>query len=324
MKKLTFLLGFLLVACQVGADDLRPLVIEILSDSEGMVQSRITLPPQVNPYNRPTLVFPESCQSNQSESGVRLRSALQCSEPLDGATLRLQYPMAPASLPGVVRWTTGGGNTRLLTLGPGQFTWRLPVADEDDRTLVEYIRLGVEHIWIGFDHLLFLVCLVWIAGSLPRILLTVTGFTVAHSVTLALATLEVVRLPIPWIEAVIALSVVFLAAEVVRGKDDTLTWRFPLAVSMLFGLLHGLGFAAVLGEIGLPEDELLVGLIGFNLGVELGQVAFILGCVGVLTILNQLTVKLAVKEALLSRSAGYLVGIIAGCWFLDRVVGFVA
>ncbi|MCK5354783.1 MAG: HupE/UreJ family protein, partial [Methyloprofundus sp.] len=104
-----------------------------------------------------------------------------------------------------------------------------------------YLLFGVEHILGGYDHLLFIACLIFIAGTWQRILLTITGFTIAHSMTLTLAALERVRLPIPPIEAVIALSIVFLAREIVLDRRDTLTWRYPVIVSSSFGLLHGFG-----------------------------------------------------------------------------------
>ncbi|MEL7186879.1 MAG: HupE/UreJ family protein, partial [Pseudomonadota bacterium] len=184
----------------------------------------------------------------------------------------------------------------------------------------QYTWLGAEHIWIGFDHLLFLLCLIWIAGTWKRILITVTGFTIAHSLTLALSALEIVRLPVPPVEAAIALSVLFLAVEVTKGRRDSLTWQHPIAVSSSFGLLHGLGFAAVLGEIGLPQTEVLTGLIFFNVGVELGQVAFALGVV----------LLLRVATALLGESMqhharpvmGYAVGCLSAYWLIGRVVAF--
>ena len=159
------------------------------------------------------------------------------------------------------------GENHTVTLTRGELVWRVPLREEVATVAVQYTWLGMEHIWIGFDHLLFVLCLIWIAGGIRRILVTITGFTLAHSVTLVLAALEVVSLPVPPIEAVIALSVLFLASEIARGKQDNLTWRYPIAVSSSFGLLHGLGFAAVLGEIGLPQTELVTGLVFFNVGV---------------------------------------------------------
>jgi hydrogenase/urease accessory protein HupE len=161
---------------------------------------------------------------------------------------------------------------RLLAANPsfvvGESLSRLEVA----RT---YTVFGIEHILGGIDHLLFIACLVLIAGTGRRILITITGFTLAHSITLTLAALELVLLPIPPIEAVIALSIVFLAREIALQRRDTLTWRYPIAVSASFGLLHGFGFASALSEIGLPQTEIPAALLAFNVGVEIGQILFV-------------------------------------------------
>ena len=114
-----------------------------------------------------------------------------------------------------------------------------------------YAGLGIKHILLGFDHLLFLICLLFIAGTGKRIFITITGFTLAHSLTLVLSALNIVKLSIAPVEAIIALSIVFLATEIAKGRRNTLTWRYPVTVSASFGLLHGFGFAAVLNEIGL-------------------------------------------------------------------------
>ena len=138
-----------------------------------------------------------------------------------------------------------------------------------------YLVFGVEHILSGMDHLLFIACLIFIAGTWRRILVTITGFTIAHSLTLTLSALELIRLPVPPIEATIALSIVFLAREIALDRRDTLTWRYPIAVSAGFGLLHGLGFASALKDIGLPQTEIPAALLAFNVGVEIGQIMFV-------------------------------------------------
>ena len=140
-----------------------------------------------------------------------------------------------------------------------------------------YLLLGVEHILLGIDHLLFLVCLIIIAGTGRRILITITGFTVAHSITLILSALNIVNIPVPPVEAVIALSIIFVATEIAKGSKDTFTYKYPIAVSSSFGLLHGFGFASVLKEIGLPQTEIISSLLFFNIGVEIGQLLFISG-----------------------------------------------
>jgi hydrogenase/urease accessory protein HupE len=186
-----------------------------------------------------------------------------------------------------------------------------------------YTILGIEHILLGFDHLCFVLALVLIVRGTRRLVLTVTTFTLAHSVTLALATLEVIRVPGPPVEAVIALSIVFLASEILqqrRGREG-LAARQPWLVAAGFGLLHGLGFAGALAEVGLPANAIPLALLFFNLGVEIGQLLFI---VCALTLAR--AVPLLVAGRLDLRPAGvvipYLIGGVASYWAIERVAGF--
>lgn len=189
-----------------------------------------------------------------------------------------------------------------------------------------YAGLGIKHILLGFDHLLFLVCLLFIAGTGKRIFITVTGFTLAHSLTLGLSALNIVNLSIAPVEAIIALSIVFLATEIAKGRRNTLTWRYPVTVSASFGLLHGFGFAAVLNEIGLPQTELVTGLFFFNVGVEIGQVIFIFAYL----ILLQIGLKAFKKFNLsthmpkLKITTIYSVGGISFYWLIDRSISFIS
>lgn len=188
-----------------------------------------------------------------------------------------------------------------------------------------YLLFGIEHILQGWDHLLFVACLAWIAGSWRRILVTITGFTIAHSVTLTLAALELMRLPLPPIEAAIALSIVFLAREIVLERRDTLTWRYPIAVSASFGLLHGFGFASALKDIGLPPTEIPAALFSFNVGVEIGQIIFVLGVVAFLSIWERMSKMTSSSPRWIARSErllGYPVGSLAMLWTVERVANF--
>jgi hydrogenase/urease accessory protein HupE len=189
-----------------------------------------------------------------------------------------------------------------------------------------YLVFGIEHILKGFDHLLFVACLIFIAGTWRRILVTITGFTLAHSITLTLAGLELVRLPIPPIEATIALSIVFLAREIALDRRDTLTWRHPIAVSASFGLLHGFGFASALAEIGLPQTEIPAALLAFNVGVEIGQVVFVVSVIFIFHLITQGLKSLKVDSGnwvqKIEKPMAYAVGSITMIWTLERVSGF--
>lgn len=201
-----------------------------------------------------------------------------------------------------------------------------------------YLVFGAEHIWQGIDHLLFVACLIFIAGSWRRILLTITGFSIAHSITLTLAALALIQVPVPPVEAVIALSIVFLAREIVQPRRDTLTWRYPILVSATFGLLHGFGFAAALGDIGLPQTEIPAALLAFNIGVEVGQIAFVSVVMSIVWIVASLLKAMqhlfywqnpqgAITHSVegftwLEKPIAYAVGGITTFWMIERVMIF--
>jgi hydrogenase/urease accessory protein HupE len=186
-----------------------------------------------------------------------------------------------------------------------------------------YLAHGVAHILLGFDHLLFVFALLLIVGSGWPLVTTITAFTLAHSVTLALATLGVVRVPGPPVEAVIALSIVLLATEMVRRPrgGPSLTRRAPWAVAFAFGLLHGLGFAGALTAIGLPQGDVALALFTFNVGVEVGQLLFVCGVLALHRLLRQMPLPSAApwygREAVT-----YAIGTLAAFWFFERLSRF--
>jgi hypothetical protein len=184
----------------------------------------------------------------------------------------------------------------------------------------------MEHILLGADHLLFVLALLFLVASWPRLLGTVTAFTVAHSLTLAAATLGLVRVPQAPVEAAIALSIVFVAAELVHGAAGrpALAARRPWLVAFAFGLLHGLGFAGALREVGLPEDAIPAALAFFNVGVELGQLAFLAVVFALLAVARRLgsAPDTWAVVARVARPAAYAVGIPAAFWLVERTAGF--
>ncbi|HJW45667.1 MAG TPA: HupE/UreJ family protein [Lysobacter sp.] len=184
-----------------------------------------------------------------------------------------------------------------------------------------YLGLGVEHILLGIDHLLFVLALVILVNGARRLFWTITAFTAAHSLTLAAATLGWVHVPPPPVEASIALSIVFLANEIMHARAGRpgLTYRQPWIVAFLFGLLHGLGFAGALSEVGLPANAIPAALLFFNVGVEIGQLLFITAV---------LTVMAGARRVRLPRSDWswrlpvYAIGTVAAYWTIDRVAAF--
>jgi hydrogenase/urease accessory protein HupE len=186
-----------------------------------------------------------------------------------------------------------------------------------------YLTHGVEHILFGFDHLLFVLALILIVRSGRVLLWTITAFTLAHSITLGLATLGLVHVPGPPVEASIALSILLLAVEIVRVNRGqiSLTARWPWVVAFAFGLLHGFGFASALADIGLPHGDIPLALFAFNVGVECGQIAFVAAVLSVVALARRVGAGLHV-ERYAPRIAPYAIGTLAAFWLFERVARF--
>ena len=186
-----------------------------------------------------------------------------------------------------------------------------------------YFVLGVEHILLGIDHLLFVLALLLIVGGWKKLIGTITAFTIAHSITLALATLGFADVPGPPVEAIIALSIVFVAAEIIRGRNGHpgLTAKSPWIVAFTFGLLHGFGFAGALSDVGLPQTSIPLALLTFNLGVEAGQLLFVAAMVTFWLIVRRVG-KRASPPRWIELVPPYAIGGMAAFWMIERVVGF--
>lgn len=182
-----------------------------------------------------------------------------------------------------------------------------------------YFVIGIDHIVFGYDHLLFVVALVLLLSGFWTVFKAVTAFTIAHSLTLIGTTLGLVGLPQQPVESIIALSILFLAVEIVKRKPHAprLSERIPWVVAFAFGLLHGFGFAGALKEIGLPESDVPTALLTFNLGVEAGQLAIVAATVGVLGLLRH---RWHGVEHKLVKMATYAIGITASYWFIERTL----
>ena len=188
-----------------------------------------------------------------------------------------------------------------------------------------YTILGIEHILSGFDHLLFVLALVLLVQGTRRLLVTVTAFTAAHSLTLAGATLGWVQVPGPPVEASIALSIVFVASEIVHTRQGrySVTQRYPWVVAFTFGLLHGFGFAGALAEVGLPQSSIPIALLFFNVGVEIGQLLFVGAVLGVIAVGRRVQQRLRLRQpAWFWRIAPYAIGALASFWLVERVAAF--
>jgi hydrogenase/urease accessory protein HupE len=218
-----------------------------------------------------------------------------------------------------VSWLNGIESTAVMR--PGQPWLRIEGQRSGWQVAGDYTLLGIEHILSGYDHLSFVLALMLIVSGWRRLLATVTSFTLAHSITLAAATLGLWRLPGPPIEATIALSILFLASELVKISrgHSSLTARFPWIVAFVFGLLHGFGFAGALSDVGLPQNEIPLALLMFNVGVEAGQLMFI-----AVILLMLETVRRLRKDwpAWVTRAPAYGIGGLAAFWLIERVSRF--
>jgi hydrogenase/urease accessory protein HupE len=218
----------------------------------------------------------------------------------------------------MVRWTSADGEVRNYLLRPENPT--LDLGGQSVSTL-SYLTIGIEHLIFGIDHVLFVIGLVLFIKQPLMLLKTVTAFTIAHSITLALSVLGWVQLDQGPIEAVIALSIVFLARELMlpENKRSRLTLGRPWVMALFFGLLHGLGFAGALRDIGLPDDTLWLSLLLFNVGIEIGQLAVIGVMFAILWAANRLTKRIRFATAL-PNYAALAMGCVAMYWTIDRTL----
>jgi len=206
-------------------------------------------------------------------------------------------------------------------LRPDSPSFVVPEKPSKTKVAGSYLGLGIEHILGGFDHLLFVLGLLLIVRSTRLLIKTITAFTLAHSVTLAMATLGFVHVPQAPVEAVIALSIIFLATELSKQHrgETGLTTRAPWLVALTFGLLHGFGFAGALTEVGLPQSDIPLALLFFNVGVEVGQLMLVAGVLCVTWVINKMKFSWPVW---VEQSPAYAIGSLAAFWFIQRTVSF--
>ena len=221
----------------------------------------------------------------------------------------------------LVRLTDAGGTTQTVRLTPQETGFNVSGELSSLEGITTYLILGIEHILLGIDHLLFVFALLMIVQGWRRLVATITAFTVAHSITLTAATLGYVHVPQAPVEAVIALSILFLATEIIHVQQGRigLAQHYPWLVAFIFGLLHGFGFAGALAEVGLPPSDIPIALLLFNVGVEVGQLIFVTAV---------LLAGIALRRIALQQTrwgeitATYVIGSVAAFWTIERVVAY--
>ena len=283
--------------------------------------------------------LPESCSNLSQPRGALAANAyterwsIRCAGGLSGGTIRIAG--LSATLTDVlVRLQRLEGTTQVTRLTPASSSFVVEAAPSRMEIVRTYLALGVEHILTGVDHLLFVLGLLLLVRGLGRLVKTVSAFTVAHSVTLALATLGFVHVPSPPVEAVIALSIVFVAKEILRSRgrsastQPSLTERQPWLVAFSFGLLHGLGFAGGLSEVGLPQGHIPLALLLFSIGVEVGHFGFIAAVFAFMALGRRAMRGLRLSPTWLHRFTvlrllpPYAIGGTAMFWLIERLAAF--
>lgn len=315
-------------AAAANADIFRPAYLQLTQldeDSYRVLWRLPALPDRRRLSAR--LQFPEQVersgdvQSALIDNSWEERFDIRASGGLVGEEIRIDGILGGAT-DVIVRLERLDGTTQLERLVPAQPYFTVTASPGPGEIAWDYFVLGVEHILGGIDHLLFVLALLLLVRNFRRLVFTVTAFTVAHSITLIGATLGFVSLPGPPVEAVIALSIVFVAAEVIHDQQGraSITAQTPWIVAFGFGLLHGLGFAGALEEVGLPQTAIPVALLMFNVGVEAGQLLFVAGVALVAALLSRVR---SVSQAAASRVISYIIGTIAAFWTIERVAAFV-
>ena len=329
MKLYRFVFSILFLPSYLLAHDGRPIFVEISEiDDQAMIYDvKIKTPDSISFF--PGIGSFKGChyatgQEKSAGAGFStLEKQLVCSESIQGKMINLAFPGPNPSLATLLRVSLSDGSVYTKLLSPGDRAWLIPRTETLSGISREYSYLGLKHILLGYDHLLFVLCLFSIVmlrekNKWRTLFITITGFTLAHSVTLAFSVLDLITLPNQLVEALIALSIVFLALELVSRPEKSLTFSYPAFVAVGFGLLHGFGFASVLKVIGLPKSELLLGLIFFNLGVEVGQIFFIVMIVAITFVLSRVSDFSKQQSAVI----GYVAGVWSAYWVIERVSGF--
>jgi hypothetical protein len=313
------------------AHEIRPALLDINEREPGLFDVKWKVPALGDRTLAIKPIFPESMKpigppSEHAAPGAYLQyfTLKTDGESIAGETLTIEG-LTGVQIDVLVNLKLANGDQHSIILRPKSPSFVIPERATKAAVAWTYVKMGVTHIFGGIDHLLFVLALVVIVPNRWMLLKTITAFTVAHSITLALATLGFVHVPPGPTEAIIALSIVFLAVEIIHSRQGkfSLTERYPWIVAMTFGLFHGLGFAGALSEVGLPQHEIPLALLMFNVGVELGQIAFVLVVLAALALFRFACAKIpAIAPVSRWQLVPYVIGCVAAFWTIERTMGF--
>lgn len=325
MRKLVLIAALLLCwGAEVTAHEARPAYLRIQQTSEESYQTVWRVPARGELRLGIYLEMPQHCklqgdQLNWKDGATFVEQGKwSCPGGLVDHEVRisgLEMMMTDA----LARFERLDGTTQVARLSPTNNSFTVTMTESWAQVASTYLVLGVKHILLGIDHLLFVLALLLLVPNTRMLIWTITSFTLAHSVTLAAATMGWVNIPQQPVEAVIALSILFVAMEIVHWKQGKpgITRRWPWLVAFTFGLLHGFGFAGALTEIGLPEHAIPLALLFFNLGVEAGQLAFIAAVFLLWALIRRVS-----WPQWAWRIPVYAIGSLAAFWTIDRITGF--
>lgn len=322
----TFLLATVLGATPLVAHEVRPGFLQLREISAGSYDVTWKSPTRGGMRMRMRPILPAECRTTTPVSEIRTPGALierwgiDCGEGLVGKAISIDG-LATTLTDVVVRIERLSGEAVTKILKPNDASFIVPAEPDRLEIAASYLRLGVEHILGGIDHLLFVLGLLLIVRGRWMLLKTITAFTVAHSITLAMAVLGFVEIPIAPVEAVISLSILFLASELAHSRlgRPGLAQRYPWVVAFTFGLLHGFGFAGALTEVGLPSSAIPLALFFFNVGVEVGQLMFVAFVLAVIAAARRFQIP---WPAWAWRVPAYAIGSLAAFWTIQRVASF--
>lgn len=322
-RLLALLFALLFLPLPAASHELRPAYLDLRETAAGTFAAVWKIPAMGDRRLGLSPRFPANC-TPQGEAYRSIennayfeRLTLTCNGPLKGQSIGIDG-LGATFTDALLRIAYEDGAIETARLTPEQPFTVIKGSQSPLEVGKTYFGLGVLHILEGFDHLLFVFALLLLAGNWRSIFKSVTAFTVAHSITLTGVTLGYLSLPQAPVEAIIALSVVFVAREIAVSRDGSqgLSSRMPWIMAFSFGLLHGFGFAGALKEVGLPQSDIPMALLSFNLGVEAGQLLFVAALLGASSLLTAL---FNVQLSRYSTAAAYAVGAISMAWFLERM-----
>jgi hydrogenase/urease accessory protein HupE len=325
--------SFLIFSSTSYAHEGRPVYIELretelLKEDETLYTLKWKVPPVFAANTEPNIILQNhECESVPSTSKQKLTGTIQyfCSRVLSKLKIEITYPTINPALSSLLVFYNLAGTSTHTYSDPE--TLIIPINKDMDLYQVakQYIKGGIKHILFGWDHLSFVICLMVLSVSYSRLFVTITGFTLAHTVTLLATTLDFITVPFQFIEILIALSILILAAEIIRQpkrdmqSSPTLSRRYPVVAAILLGLLHGFGFASVLSDLGLPDNVKTSALLFFNLGIEIGQILFIVTILTIGFLLQQNSLFNQYKKPIRSGFI-YFIGVLASFWVVERLV----